>query len=382
MKSYALSRLNLAAGSLIFLICHLLVLSEFVQIKNSALAQNIFNSQEDLEEITDKNIEQYYKDKSESKITIDLDDIEVIEISDVYNLSPDSFNNLEKSQSIPDHKNDVHAENENTLTDLQNESVDEASQCNKVKRSDVGIILDCPGIDVGFKYEDLNNGLDDWREYFIAAQKWIRPDRSIIFGKFRGTNRFNLSDEEFLLGTFIVLDKNRKWGIGLEATTSPSHNVLPEWTIEGKARHSVTNDFSIEFAFRHENFNITEFDKTARFNQERIKLEKEFGSFVAAYTLSLTQVANAGDGTTHLFEGTYYYKQNNNTNPSNVSMKFLVGDIVKDEPQGVFRDNTYAFIIDGKHLFTKNWGVTYNFRIRDEDRYTGIGGGLGIRYEF
>ncbi len=245
-------------------------------------------------------------------------------------------------------------------------------QCFLAKRQRTRIELDCPGIEAGFKYESLDNNFDDWYEAFVSGEVWVNPGRSIFFAKFRETNRFDLSDEEFLLGFTTIIGEQNRWSIGLETTVSPSNNVLPEWSVKGRVKYAWTDDFLTEISVLH-----TEYTD-AEYNQEEFRLEKQFGQFQLAYTLGLTQVLTAGDASNHIVEAKYFY-----TYGSNIALRFFIGQIVEDQQDFVIRNDVVAGILEGKHLFTPNWGITYNFSVWDYgEQYTRTSGGLGIRYEF
>ncbi len=245
------------------------------------------------------------------------------------------------------------------------------------------LVIDNPGIDAGIKYESLDNNFDDWSEVFVAGEHRFDEQTSVVYGKFRTTERFDLSDQEFLLGFFTLLDrgkkkmdqdkKTRRWGIGAEGTISPSHEVLPEWSLSGKIKHALVKDLRVEAGF-----NRTEFTQT-EFNQEYVRVELG-GNFQVAYRLEFTQVADAGNGVSHLLEAKYYYACNDD---SNFALKLLAGEIIEDQPDFVLRNDVVALIAEGKHLFSQHWGLTYNFNVWEQDeQYTRVGGGLGVRYQF
>ncbi|NER78977.1 MAG: YaiO family outer membrane beta-barrel protein [Leptolyngbya sp. SIO1D8] len=235
------------------------------------------------------------------------------------------------------------------------------------------ITIDPPGIEAGFKYEFLNNNYDNWYEIYLSGERFLIPEKTIVYGKLRQTNRFNLSDEEVLLGFFTILDQEQQWGIGVEGTFSHSHHVLPEWSVEGSVKNSFTKNWTIEVGLNH-----TEYTN-AEFNQEFLRVE--YGDDLQiAYTLELTQVLNVGDGATHIVELQYYYDPETD---SNIALSFLIGEIVEDQSDFVLRNDVQALILEGKHLFSQNWGVTYGFIFwNNGEQYTRTGGQLGVRYQF
>lgn len=239
------------------------------------------------------------------------------------------------------------------------------------------LCIDPPGIEIGFKYDRLDNNFDDWSESYVAGETWLMQDRAIAYGRFRETTQFNLLDEEVLLGLFALLDRDKRLGLAVEGTLNQNAQVLPVWSIDGQVKYALTKQLRAAAGFNH-----TEFEN-AQFNQETFRVE--YGNTIQwAYTLELTQVLDAGNGHSNIIEATYYYdRETERETNSRIGLKYLVGKIVEDNITFVIVNDVEALILEGQHFVNRNWAITYSALAWDNgEQYNRFGAGLGIRYRY
>jgi len=227
-----------------------------------------------------------------------------------------------------------------------------------------------PVVEVGYSYERLNNGYADWREYYIAAKKRV-GDRSVVYGAYRSLDRFSLQDQEVLVGTYFPLD--RHWTANVEASTSTNHAFLPEWSAWGGLHLKMGGGWGAEAGYRYRKYT----DKVV--TSEKLTVEKYFGSFRAAYAVTLGQPQGLDNTTSHAFRLTHYYGSRNS-----VTLDYSFGrEIESLGPDRFIIMDTNGLNLWGSHWMGRSWGVFYAAGIHEQrPLYTRNKLQLGVFYQF
>lgn len=233
-----------------------------------------------------------------------------------------------------------------------------------------------PVVEVGTRYETLNNNYANWREYYIAVTKKF-GDRKVIYGSYRDCNRFSLEDQEILLGGYIPL--SNLWTANAEVTTSTNHIFLPQWSALGNFHLRMGKGWGAEFGYQYRQYTGTgtSAGTTTSVPSEHITLEKYFGNWRAAYTYNLSQpsglnplglpgVINTDNTSSHSFMLNYYYQ-----NRSSITLNYTFGREVENvgPPTGVAVMDTSGINLWGSHWINDRWGITYGAGINNQLPY-------------
>ena len=226
-------------------------------------------------------------------------------------------------------------------------------------------------IQLSFSYEDLTNGYAPWRSVALDFSKKL-AERKVVYGTFRETSRFSLGDQEVLAGLYYPL--GRHWTALFEATASPSHQVLPKFSVLGQLEHSFGKGWNAQAGIRH-----TVYD-AARTNLGIFTLERYFENYRAGYTLYISQLEGAGLSAGHRVQGDRYYGQG-----SRVGLGFAFGRELENvgPPRGILRTETKNVFLVGEHWFAAHWAIAYEVGWHKQgDLYTKRGASVGLRYRF
>ncbi|HUE82139.1 MAG TPA: YaiO family outer membrane beta-barrel protein [Pyrinomonadaceae bacterium] len=225
-------------------------------------------------------------------------------------------------------------------------------------------------VEIGSSYDFLNNGFDDWREYYLSISKRFTDGKG-IYGSFRQARLFALNDQELLIGFQSPLSP--RWSGLVEASMSPSHRVLAKWSLYGQLKRTIGENWGVQFGLGH-----TEYSD-ARFNTGALTVERNWERYRAAYTLSANQLPGAGTGASHLAQVNHYYGDG-----SSVVLSAAFGQEVDNlGPVGTIRTDVRGFSVGGRHWFLTRWAITYQAGLyRQGDFFTRQSIRLGLRHRF
>jgi len=229
--------------------------------------------------------------------------------------------------------------------------------------------LDPLEIEAAFTYESLTNNAADWRSAYFEILKKFDP-RTALYGSFRQTQRFSLSDQEFLAGIYYPLAADLS--LFSDVSMSPSHHLLPQWAAVAELQKGFAGGWVLHAAYRHIEF------ENAPTNLGYFLAERYWGEFRASYTLYVSHLRGSTTTLSHRITGSWYYEENNALNVS-----FSLGDEAENvgPPRGVLTSRVAAYSVFGRHWLTDAWACTYELLILQQaDFYTRRGIRLGIRY--
>lgn len=224
--------------------------------------------------------------------------------------------------------------------------------------------------ELGFAQENLDNGFDDWgSEYFFASRNFA--PRQTLYGELRHTRRFKLDDSDFTAGYYHPLSE-RLTGV-VEAAVSPTHEVLPKFSLFGQLETQLGSGFGLHFGFRH-----TEYNQLGT-NVSLATIERYWSSYRAAYTYYLGKPENAGSAGSHRFQLAYYYGERNS-----IGAGYTFGrEVERVSPQQVLSTDVDSYVISGVHWMRPEWGLSYDLTWHEQgDLYTRSGFRLGLRHLF
>lgn len=225
-------------------------------------------------------------------------------------------------------------------------------------------------IEAGFSYEALDKGFADWRSYYLEASKKLAA-RKTIYGTLRETKRFSIKDRELLTGIYYPL--NRRWTALLETKASPSHHVLPVFSLLGQLQLTLGSGWNV-----HSGVRLTEYPNTGT-TLGILTLERYRGNYRAAYTLYPGHVQGAGSATSHRFHANYYYGDR-----GTIGLSCAFGtEVEKSGSNSVIFTDVRALSLSGRHWFSPDRAVTYEIGVHGQgDSYTRKGVRIGFRHLF
>lgn len=225
--------------------------------------------------------------------------------------------------------------------------------------------------EIGFTRETLTNNLPDWKSVYFEAVHRIR-DRHTLYGGLRETERFGLNDTEVHGGLYYPLSTT--WTSLVESSVSPTHRVLPRYSLFGQLQKSLPGGWGVGLGLRH-----SEYSQIGA-NLVSLLAERYWANFRGAYTLYSGRPEGASSASSHRFQLSYYYDDR-----SNIGLSYSIGREVENvgPPRGVISSDVRNLTLSGSHWFRPNWALTYDlFKQEQGTLYRRQGLRLGIRLSF
>ena len=225
--------------------------------------------------------------------------------------------------------------------------------------------------EIGFTREALTNNLPDWKSVYFEAVHRIR-DRHTLYGGLRATERFGLNDTEVHGGLYYPLGTT--WTSLVEGSGSPTHQVLPRYSLFGQLQKSLPGGWGVELGLRH--------SEHSQFGANIVSLlaERYWGNLRGAYPLYSGRPEGASSASSHRFQLNYYYDDR-----GSIGLSYSTGREVENvgPPRGVISSGVQNLTLGGRHSFAPNWTLTYDlFNQEQGTLYRRRGLRLGIRHSF
>lgn len=229
-------------------------------------------------------------------------------------------------------------------------------------------------VEAGYNHENLNKGLDDWSSIFLAGEHQFK-DFSKLYMSLTETKRFKITDYEYLIGYFSII--NSKWNLLVDLSTSSTHKIRPKWSVFTQLQRSFKHGWNGYIGLRETDYNETDTHALSTV------IERYWGNLRASYTLYATQViavaTPADTFISHQFAVDYYYGNKNTLGFSINSGKELEYNGRINPPVS----NIFSSVFKGRHWFAKNWAVSYNLSLHEQgDLYKRSGNQIGLRYRY
>lgn len=225
-------------------------------------------------------------------------------------------------------------------------------------------------VEGGLTHERLSRELRDWNSQYLEAAQELAPRRT-AYGMVRRTERFDLRDTEISGGYY------HPWGdltALIDASYSPDHRVLPEWSAFGQLSWRVAGGWVASAGWRHNEYST---------GGARVLiggLERYFGPYRAAYTLYNGRPDGAGSGSAHRLSFDYYYGER-----SRLGIAATYGREVENVggPTDVITSDVRALALLGRHWLMPAWAVTWELGTHEQgELYRRTGAKLGLRHRF
>jgi YaiO family outer membrane protein len=224
--------------------------------------------------------------------------------------------------------------------------------------------------EVSGTYEALTNGFSPWTRVEANASKKF-SDKKVLFGSIARTRRFSLSDTELVAGTYIPVKE--KWLLQFEGGGSPTHRILPQYTMLTGLGRELGRGFVANGAYRFTRYN------PAKINMGLFTVEKYISRYRAGYTLYVSHLVDGGTSVSHATSYSYYYKDR-----SSITLGLSEGKELENiGAAGVLETTTRGLTLGGRHEVTRKWSVSYDLNYnKQQNIYIRKGARLGVRYRF
>jgi YaiO family outer membrane protein len=143
--------------------------------------------------------------------------------------------------------------------------------------------------EAGLGRESLSNGLPSWTQADLALRRAWAPRSSFELNA-RRTERYALTDHE--LGAALVLPAGEQWGVQFGASHSPTHRVLPRWSLGAGAQRALPDGWLLGAGWRETRYDSARTSALA-FTVERYFGSAALGEWRAAATATATRLAGA-----------------------------------------------------------------------------------------
>jgi YaiO family outer membrane protein len=226
-------------------------------------------------------------------------------------------------------------------------------------------------IEASYSQERLSNNSPDWRNIFVEGSHKFK-DRHTLYGGLRDTRRFGLADNEIYGGLYYPLAPT--WTGVADASLSPTHEVLPKYTLGAQLQKILPDGWIAGVGLRHNEYTL------AASNVGTFALERYWRDFRGAYTLFSGKPEGGGSAPAHRFQFNYYYGEGSST-----GIAYTTGREVENvgPPAGLRTTDVRNWTLNGRHWFARDWAVSYELtNHRQGDLYRREGLRLGLRYRF
>jgi YaiO family outer membrane protein len=143
-------------------------------------------------------------------------------------------------------------------------------------------------VEFGAGQENVRAGAD-WRQLDLALRHTLAPRTTVELAA-RRTSRYGLTDREFGLAGSMALGSD--WTANAALTTSPTHEVLPRWSLAAGAQRALGSGWVLGGEARSTRYSDDRAD-ALRLNVERYFGGAEVGAWRAALALGATRLQGA-----------------------------------------------------------------------------------------
>ena len=226
-------------------------------------------------------------------------------------------------------------------------------------------------LEIGFSYGKLNNGYDNWRSVYVSGQREFGPGKG-VYGTLSKVERFAENDRELLAGAYMPLGGGFS-GV-VEGSVSDIHLLQPKRSVLGQVSYHLESGWGATLGLRHTDYN------DYGLNVKSATVERYWGSYRAAYTFTVSNLAyHAESATSNYFQANYYYGERNN-----IGLSYTSGhDVFVYQDYAPTISDNQSIALSGAHWVTKDWAITHELVYhRQDDYYTRKGISIGFRYRF
>jgi YaiO family outer membrane protein len=217
-------------------------------------------------------------------------------------------------------------------------------------------------------YEHLTAGLPAWRTGSLGIEA---PGRSwgSAYGTVLATDRFALRDVQLLAGVAFRLGP--RWVVTPEASASPTHEVLPTWSLGVDAARVLSGGWVL-----HGGLTRTDYT-TVGTTLGTATVERYWGNYRAAYTAYLAKLEGQALALSNRLAVDRYYGADQQ---SRLGLSLALGREIEAQGPEVVTLATRAVGVSVRHWLNPAWAITADVTWTSEgDAYNRIGTRAGLR---
>ena len=230
--------------------------------------------------------------------------------------------------------------------------------------------------EAGVGFDQLSQPYADWQLGYLQYERRLSSN-NLVYARYQHTERFDLRDNEWLLGGYLQLSE--KWQAQLEFATSPSHNVRPEYSANAWLNRQLDNGYVAGFGVHRSKWSSSTSQGYSG------KIERYIGNWRWSYVARFDQLQSAdGDGISHTASLSYYYDHAQNQELSSVTLAINSGEeLEKVNARDVLVTDVTGLSLYGLHATSERWAWRWALNWQEQgDFYDRTGASIGVRYRF
>ena len=227
-------------------------------------------------------------------------------------------------------------------------------------------------IEIGVSSEQLSKGKGTWTGTSAGITHQFAP-RTDVYGTARIDSRFGNTDDTYTGGLYLPSSPNTI--LNVEASFSPTHNVLPQRDLEVSLDHRLASGWGYTLGTRNRGYTAVEVQGGW------LLVDRYWRNFRAAYSLNgshLSNVPGVAFGHTLLFTD-YYGIEGTNS----VTLSFNAGREVENTGTAVLASSVTGATLGGVHWLSPAFGFSWSAStLRQGTLYSRSGVQIGLRSRF
>lgn len=225
-------------------------------------------------------------------------------------------------------------------------------------------------LEAGFGWQDLSDGLRDWRNQYIEYQRSVAPGHA-VFGGVQRIERFGASDIEGRAGW--ARPWNDDWSFGLEGSLAPGADVLPRLSGRFRLRRALGEGWGVHGGLYQAAYARDDL-VTATGGAERYT-----GPWYAGLTVNASRLQGADTTWSGQARLDRYYASD-----SRIGLIVALGRETESIGDGRFlTSSTRSLSLLGQHRWAPQWSVGWELLVHEQgDAYTRKGFRAGLRHHF
>ncbi|WP_339880193.1 YaiO family outer membrane beta-barrel protein [Pseudidiomarina gelatinasegens] len=226
-------------------------------------------------------------------------------------------------------------------------------------------------LEFGAGKEFLSGSANDWQLGYLAYERQVN-NTWLGYARYQKTKRYNLTDDEWLFGSYFNLNEN--WQTHIELSQSPTNRVRPQTGANIWLTRSFGRGFIGSAGLHRSDW------ETSVSQGYSVRIERYITQWRWAYTMRLdTLQSGSGEGVSHAGSLSYY-----GTGDDSITVAINTGEEVeKVSANQVLVSDVLGISVYGLHYTTQNWGWRWSLSFQEQgDFYNRLGANIGVRYRF
>jgi len=235
-----------------------------------------------------------------------------------------------------------------------------------------GAAQDSPRVEfeAGHGRERLTDGRSPWTDTNLALEVKTAA-RQTFTGRWRETERFGLGDREGALGMYLPFGVG--WSATFEYTGSPTHQVLPRYSLFAQVEKQLSGGWGIHAGLRHSEYTLNHADLRL------LTIERYVGNERLAYTFYSGKPEGGGWSPSHRLQWSHFFNDRDFAGISAARGR-EVENIV---PGGLLASDVRNLTLFGRWWIARHWALSGEAIAHEQGSlYRRHGFRLGLRHQF